>query len=784
MNNRSLLFICAWILSAFVGGPPLIAGTRLDTTFGLGGRIAVELGVVNSAHAVVVQPDGKIVVAGSSSQGTAFNFSLLRFNKDGSLDPDFNSDGSLITPISGGDNEALAVGLLSDGRIIAAGYNYNGTDRDFALVCYLQDGSLDLNFGQGGVVITSIGSSNEEITAITINSADMITVAGAVEGTVGRALVTARYFADGVLDSSYGEQGISLVGVGEDASAEGILERRDGSLVVSGSYKEKEDTSPMLVGLSPAGVLDHGFGDKGVAVPACSFGVGEGYGLAEGSGGTLYLAGSVGVAGERDTALFRFSSAGETDHAFGNQGALVTRVSAEDDILYAVTAGKKGLTASGFTTENGLRQFLLITFSGTASPSAVADNTNSRIIENAALQNAPVQEVRSTGDTVVRIRRLKVFSSFSEFTTVRYTPSRPISTITTTRESAQRDLILLRPADGSSFFAQLISGALGRLGNFLLPSAIAAESDTTSTSDASVSARVTTTSFGDGESVSYAATFDASGNVIVVGTADGRDASSIVVAQYATEEAIVDNTILNQPGHRSSYIITKAAADITQTTTVNGGEILPSLDKTVHQRGVVFSINKNPIYTDKSTTSKKNGSIALSSVKADKISSQTAFVTEGLTVNGSGCGVFSALLEKLKPGTIYYFRAYALTAEGMVYYGNQLRFRTADACFIATASFGTLIHPCVKVLRNFRDVFLLKSALGRKLVDLYYTFSPPFADSIAGNELLRFIVRLLLLPFIGFSWLALQGGMVMAVATFIGVLVMLRWLLARIRLRS
>jgi len=168
MLNRYPLVLGIWVLLVFFCNTPLWAVTRLDAAFGLNGRVAVELGVKNSGHAVVVQPDRKIVVAGSSSKGNAFNFSLLRFNKNGSLDSTFNGDGSVITSLSVGDDEALALGLLSDDRIIAAGYSHNGKDRDLALVCYRPDGSLDKSFGDAGVVLTSIGNGNEEITALTI----------------------------------------------------------------------------------------------------------------------------------------------------------------------------------------------------------------------------------------------------------------------------------------------------------------------------------------------------------------------------------------------------------------------------------------------------------------------------------------------------------------------------------------------------------------------------------------------------------------------------------------
>ncbi len=158
-------------------------------------------------------------------------------------------------------------------------------------------------------------------------------------------------------------------------------------------------------------------------------------------------------------------------------------------------------------------------------------------------------------------------------------------------------------------------------------------------------------------------------------------------------------------------------------------------------------------------------------------------MVEGETVSGAGTGSFVTVLNHLLPGTIYYIRAYAFTDDGGVYYGNQISVRTADACFIATASFGTFLHPCVGILRDFRDAYLVNSDVGKWMVDGYYSFSPPWADVIAGNSVLRFVVRVLLLPFVGFSWLALRAGMGGAFFFVIGAMALLGWLVVRCRLR-
>lgn len=887
MRSQWLLSLTVWLVFSLVAVLPAGAVSRLDGSFGLNGRVAVELGVRNSAHAVLVQPDGKILIAGSSSRGAARNMSLLRFNRDGSLDTSFSDDGSAITSAAIGDDEILALGLLADGRIIAAGYSHNGTDRDFALVCYLPDGSLDRSFGEEGVVITPVGSGNEEITAVQVNRDDMITVTGGVEGTTGRVLATARYFSDGVLDSGYGEQGVSLIGVGADTAAEGLLERGDGTLVVSGSYELEGKSALMLVGLTPDGVIDPTFGERGVAVADLPDTVSEGYRLAEDSDGRLYLAGSVGRAGKRDAALFRFTRSGRADEEFGAGGVLVTRMSAEDDLLYDVAVGRSGVVASGYTTDAGTRQFLLASY-GRSGSTVETTSGEAPAIGQEFDQAMPVQEVRTIGDTRVQIRKLRVSSSLSDgsaaLTPPATTPPRRWLT------------------------------ALGeQLGRFLVRPALAVDSGATTVAEAAATAprvRTATTTFSEGESVSYALATDADGNVILVGTADGAEASSMVAARYAADPA---DLYADTAGYTSGAIRTREPGDVTRATAVTGGEILPAFGRAVSKRGVVFSITDTPVYsggdgadgdtddgtddgtdngdgtddgtdddllpptitadpaqvsggaatlrvtTDVAATCRYSTSstatydtmsdsmaasaddlvhtattgkltvgrytyyvrcrstvggvvntvgtpisftvnavaaagrpfdrltglfvteavAATSTTGSSDSSSETTTATtsifgaagedgeeqwaeEGETENGSGYGQFSARLENLKPGTVYYVRAYALTADGAVYYGPQYRFKTADACFVATASFGTLLHPGVRVLREFRDAFLATSDLGRMLVDRYYTLSPPVADLIGQSGALRATVRLLLLPLVGFSWLALQAGLAKA----------------------
>ena len=114
----------------------------LDTTFGTSGIVTTPVGSYDAyAYALGIQSDGRILAAGYSSNGSNYDFALVRYNTDGSLDTTFNATGTkpgtVTTPIGSSDDFALALGIQSNGRIVVAGYSYNGSNDNFSLVRYL-----------------------------------------------------------------------------------------------------------------------------------------------------------------------------------------------------------------------------------------------------------------------------------------------------------------------------------------------------------------------------------------------------------------------------------------------------------------------------------------------------------------------------------------------------------------------------------------------------------------------------------------------------------------------
>jgi uncharacterized delta-60 repeat protein len=188
----------------------------LDTAFGTGGKVTTDFGSGEQAYAVAVQPDGKIVAAGGAVTG----FELARYNADGSLDGTFGAGGKVTTRFGLGlpFTRAHAIVLQPDGKIVVAGTATSATVGDFGLARYNPDGTLDASFGAGGKVTTDIrGTDSSDFAwAVTLQPDGKLVVAGSTAGPTGDAFALARYTPSGNLDGTFGSGGKVITGFGGD----------------------------------------------------------------------------------------------------------------------------------------------------------------------------------------------------------------------------------------------------------------------------------------------------------------------------------------------------------------------------------------------------------------------------------------------------------------------------------------------------------------------------------------------------------------------------------------
>lgn len=179
----------------------------LDNTFGAGGTTSIPTSVGAIASDVQIRPDGRILLGAWA----ASLFTVIRLNANGTLDTSFDTDGIVQTDFggNGGEQGVHAVAVLPDGKILAGGYAEIGTPvvRHFAVIRYNGNGSIDTSYGVNGKASAPFPGSNSAIPYDMALLSDGSVLLSGFINNFGAA--TARFTANGTLDTGYGQGGFS-----------------------------------------------------------------------------------------------------------------------------------------------------------------------------------------------------------------------------------------------------------------------------------------------------------------------------------------------------------------------------------------------------------------------------------------------------------------------------------------------------------------------------------------------------------------------------------------------
>jgi uncharacterized delta-60 repeat protein len=237
--------------SAAVGSAAALGPGDLDTSFSGDGIVLTDLGASDSARAIVLQPDGKLVVAGAfmvfdpEGIGETSDFALVRYHANGTRDLSFGDDGIVRTEL-GGQDLAFALVRQPDGKLVVAGSfdiveDPNCCDTNVALVRYLPDGTRDPSFGEQGIVLTDLTDlgGGYGARALVLLPDDRLVVAGVSTHGGDTDFALARYHPDGALDTSFGGDGTVLTDLGSglngDSSFALAMQPSNGRLVAAGA---------------------------------------------------------------------------------------------------------------------------------------------------------------------------------------------------------------------------------------------------------------------------------------------------------------------------------------------------------------------------------------------------------------------------------------------------------------------------------------------------------------------------------------------------------------------
>ncbi|MDO9104182.1 MAG: putative Ig domain-containing protein, partial [Methylovulum sp.] len=351
---------------------------HLDSGFADGGKASTALGAFDDiGRAVAIQADGKILVAGTSDNGSNSDFALLRYNIDGSLDSSFSGDGKLTTALGSGEDYAYAVSVQADGKILVAGYSSNGGNEDFALVRYNSNGSLDSSFSGDGKVSTDFGTSSDYAYDMILQADGKILVVGTSHGSGGTRFALARYNTDGSLDTGFSGDGKTTTELGlfgDEGYAVSV--QSDGKILVAGETWNGSGNDFSLVRYHSDGSLDTSFDGDGKLVTALNLSYDYARSMTLQSDGKILIAGFSQVVGHAEFALLRYNSDGSLDSSFGDGGQVTAEISAVNAYGYALTAQSDGkILLAGYSNDGSGQAIVVARYNADGSLDNIFENS-------------------------------------------------------------------------------------------------------------------------------------------------------------------------------------------------------------------------------------------------------------------------------------------------------------------------------------------------------------------------------------------------------------------------
>ena len=336
----------------------------LDFSFGLAGKV---LGAGGSAKSVSLQSDGKPVVAGNS----AGKFSVARYSANGSSDPTFSVDGRVLTDFGPSYDDATAMVLQNDGKIIVAGQS----ERSFALARYNSNGSLDKSFSGDGKLTLDFGidSLESKATSVALQSDGKIVVAGYVRFLVGDFVYSdfavARLNSDGSLDTSFSGDGKLITDLGDFDNAFAVAVQPNGKILVGGGTNE----GFALVRFNPDGSADTSFDADGKQTTPFDASPAQISSLALQPDGKILAAGGIGLADVSEhltvLAIARYNLNGSLDQTFDGDGIVLdsgsvqrfaSDIAVQKDSRIVVSGGTEELGSSGnFQSNFAVSRYLI-----------------------------------------------------------------------------------------------------------------------------------------------------------------------------------------------------------------------------------------------------------------------------------------------------------------------------------------------------------------------------------------------------------------------------------------
>ncbi|MEO8042223.1 MAG: hypothetical protein ABI646_06430, partial [Acidobacteriota bacterium] len=332
----SILLLC--VLNVFAGNPG-----DFDPSFGTGGKVYALPANFMPAEDVAVQSDGKLVLVGSTlGPDNTQDFAVVRLIANGSPDSGFGTNGIVGIPFDAAANEmATSVVIQSDGKIVVAGSAQSGaTGWDWGVIRINTNGTLDTSYnspnGKAKINFSGEDFANDMI----IQPDDKVVITGSVRVNPNKDIAIARLTTSGVLDTTFvGPAGRIFIDInnGNEDESFAIARQSDGSLIMAGRSAGQSGGDFLLVRMTSAGAIDSTFGTGGGVLTPVGTQNDSANSIAIQPDGKIVAAGIANSGSFDEAAFVRYTSNGTPDSSFDSDGKVTYDIrTMNSDIINSV----------------------------------------------------------------------------------------------------------------------------------------------------------------------------------------------------------------------------------------------------------------------------------------------------------------------------------------------------------------------------------------------------------------------------------------------------------------
>lgn len=305
----------------------------LDSTFGTNGKVITTYGHESYISKTVLQTGEKIISVGAASNGSNLDWAVAQYDSDGSLDTNFGTGGIVLKDF-GGDDAISSIKIQSGGKIIVGGFSHIAANFQWTLARFNSNGLIDNSFGiNGNGLVTTFTGIHSVLNSILLQPDEKIIAIGYSQNQGQDELAIARYNPDGSPDITFGPGGTVTTPIGNSNDrGNAVALQSDGKIVVFGDFDAGGHDNVFLARFTANGALDTLFGTGGIVKDNYEYHNGARDIALQSDGKILITGATKNNSGSLDTYIARYDSTGALDGTFGSGGKTIISFASGDDV--------------------------------------------------------------------------------------------------------------------------------------------------------------------------------------------------------------------------------------------------------------------------------------------------------------------------------------------------------------------------------------------------------------------------------------------------------------------